>query len=86
MSLQEELQAVGNAVENLKKEIRRAVLRMLGVDKLVKEAFEEGFIMGRELDPYSWTKEEYLKFYKIHSPWQGGVDEAWANSDVEEKV
>ena len=80
-----QLMELSKKVEEVKKEFRRALLRSLGVDRLVKRAFEEGFIMGRDLDPYTWSKEEYQEFYGTHSCWRS-VDEAFVNSDVEEEV
>ena len=73
------------AVMDLKKELRRALLKSLGVDVLVKRAFVEGWQMGRELDPYTWSREQCQEFYETHSCWHS-VDEAFANSGVEEEV
>lgn len=80
MSLYSELEKLGKAVENLKKEVRSALLRQLGVDRLVRRAFEEGWSMQR--DNY-----QHYPGGEVHEVtcWRS-VDEAWANSDVEEEV
>lgn len=91
MSLSSELEVLSKRVQDLKKEVRRALLRSLGVDRLVKRAFEEGWDMHSVTNPFlvlEKNEQERAEFdHLIHSTrcWRS-VDEAWANSDVEEKV
>lgn len=80
-----QLMELSKKVEEVKKEVRRALLRSLGVDRLVKRAFEEGFTMGRDLDPGLFNGEEEDYFFDRNGCWRS-VDEAFANSDVEEEV
>lgn len=91
MSLQSELEKLGKAVENLKKEVRRALLRQLGVDKLVRQAFEEGWKMHGDSDGFLCAKAGNISQGKLDRLIQStrcwrSVDEAFANSDVEEEV
>lgn len=80
MSLQTELEVLNKRVQDLKKELRRALLRSLGVDKLVRRAFEEGWDMQRD------NFQEFEGGEVYSSPIWRSVDEAFANSDVEEEV
>lgn len=74
------LQELNNAVQKLKMEVRRALLRQLGVDKLVRRAFDEGWQMQRD------NYQHYPDGVVIDVTCWRSVDEAWANSDVEEQV
>lgn len=80
MSLSSELEVLSKRVQDLKKEVRRALLRSLGVDRLVKRAFEEGWRMQGD----NFQEFEGGEVYQS-SIWRS-VDEAFANSDVEEEV
>lgn len=84
MTLQSELENLNNAVQKLKMEVRRALLRQLGVDKLVRRAFGEGWQMGREMNPYYWDPEKIADFQK-EFVWCN-EKEAWVNSETEEQV
>lgn len=81
--LQGELQALEVAVREFKRTVKVEVLKLLGVDRMVKRAFSEGFHMGRELDPGSWNGHEQAGFYGYWGCWKS-KEEAWANSDSEE--
>jgi hypothetical protein len=71
-------------IMKLREKARKELLRSLGVDKLVKRAFEEGFTMGRDLDPGVFNGAgDY--FFTGNGCWRS-VDEAFANSDVGEEV
>lgn len=91
MSLNSELAALANAVANLKKAVRRVILRELGVDLLMKKAFLEGWAMHAETD-----SELCLMLSPVRKPgldlfiqetrlWRSPV-EAWENSNAEEEV
>lgn len=80
MSLQSELENLNNAVQRMKREVRRALLRQLGVDKLVRRAFEEGWSMQKD------NYEEFPGGEVWKTPCWRSVDEAFANSNVEEEV
>lgn len=90
MSLQSELENLNNAVQRMKREVRRALLRQLGVDKLVRRAFEEGWSRRGEIDPSRCIEimtvpKQAQRVMDRTCVWRS-VDEAWANSDVEEEV
>lgn len=62
----------------LKESIRAYLLKLLGVEQLVKQAFVEGYNM--QSDNYQhWSGGEVSK----RNVWRS-VDEAWANSDAQE--
>lgn len=92
MSLSSELEVLSKRVQDLKKEVRRALLRSLGVDRLVKRAFVEGWQMGQQ-----YEHEVHCNVIHPLAPVESGcdcgrpnvwrsVDEAFVNSDVEEEV
>lgn len=87
-------------VELLKLAVRRELLRLLGVDEMVRKAFYEGYRMAHDDDisrlqqevPVSpfvnfWTIHEVADLRKIvtHSRCWRHVDEAWVNSDAQEE-
>lgn len=91
MSLSSELEVLSRRVQDLKKEVRRALLRSLGVDRLVKRAFEEGWKMHGDSDGFLCAKAGNISQGKLDRLIQStrcwrSVDEAFANSDVEEEV
>lgn len=91
MSLSSELEVLNKRVQHLKKEVRRALLRSLGVDKLVKRAFEEGWQMAHDTDHNLVQKivvcpKGYVDDLMRKTRCWRSVDEAFANSDVEEEV
>lgn len=91
MSLSSELEVLSKRVQDLKKEVRRALLRSLGVDRLVKRAFVEGWQMAHDTDHNLVQKvvvcpRGYLDDLMKKTRCWRSVDEAFANSDVEEEV
>lgn len=96
----EALEVVRMRVELLKMAIRRELLKLLGVDTMVMQAFEEGYRMAHDDDisrlrrevPVStfvnfWTIHEVADLRKIvtHSRCWRSVQEAWVNSDAQEE-
>lgn len=87
-------------VELLKMAFHLQLLRMLGVDEMVRKAFYEGWNMRgdnnfgrlvREVEPdhkrmYVFDNEQKLDHFIEHSRCWRHVDEAWFNSDAEESV
>lgn len=60
-------------VELLKLAVRRELLRLLGVDEMVRKAFYEGYSMRGD------------KEYPTRSTTWKTADEAWVNSDAQEE-
>jgi uncharacterized ferritin-like protein (DUF455 family) len=86
-----QLMELSKKVEEVKKEFRRALLRSLGVDRLVKRAFEEGWQMAHDTDHNLVQKvvvcpKGYVDDLMKKTRCWRSVDEAFANSDVEEEV
>ena len=78
------------AIELLKLELRRALLKHMGVDQMLKRAFEEGWNMHSETDEHLCEERHvYVNMLdtqiKNTRTWRS-VEEAWANSDSEEEV
>ena len=65
------------------------LLKILGVDKLVKSAFYEGWKMHAETDrrrglrTQGMNKEEINAIIETSRVWRS-ADEAWSNSEAEE--
>lgn len=91
MSLQEGLNTLARAVLDVKRAFRRAILRELGVERELKLAFHEGWVMHSETDSElcrSIVGVSGLGMDTIISEtriWKS-VNEAWANSASEELV
>jgi hypothetical protein len=69
--------------------IRAWLCRQLGVDQMVKDAFYEGFKFAGSIDPLRCKNlgvplEAAKALIVKTSSWRS-VDEAWANSDAEER-
>lgn len=78
------------AVELLKIEFRRALLHSLGVDKLVKQAFHEGWRMHSETDehrakPLGFDGIGWIDQVVHETRTWRSVEEAWQNSDAQEE-
>lgn len=82
-SLSEAAANLGDKKRELVAVVRKELFRLLGVDRLVKRAFYEGWRMGREMDPGVLSAEDHEVFYERMACWRS-ADEAWVNSDVEE--
>lgn len=58
--------------------MKKLLLKLLGVDKLVRDAFEEGWKMRGD----NYYEYESGEVYSVKC-WKSS-DDAWANSDTEE--
>lgn len=90
-SLREAAANLGDKKRELVAVVRKELFRLLGVDRLVRKAFNEGWEMRGDTDASRIEVFDGMSAASIDDLihrtrcWRS-LDEAWANSDVEELV